>query len=102
MRDALHFLENRDEEAFRSDRQLRYALERALLIMGEASNRLSEDFKSKHTGVPWRRLIRLRNAVAHNYGPETILSVWQGLQILPQAELQLISILPPEYRKRES
>ena len=68
--------------------------------MGEASNRLSEDFQRQHSGVPWRRLVRLRNSVAHNYGPEIIGAVWQGLQILPLAELQLKSILPLEYREK--
>lgn len=101
MRDALEFLDGKTEADFRSDKQLRFALERALLIMGEASNRVSEDFQRQYAGVPWRRLVRLRNSVAHNYGPEIIGIVWEGLQILPQAELQLMSILPPEYRDKQ-
>ena len=100
IRDALQFLEGRNEIDFRADKQLRYALERALLIMGEASNRISEEFRKKHSGVPWRRFQQLRNAVAHTYGTATISSIWQGLKILPLAELQLVSILPPEYRNR--
>ncbi|MBT9585056.1 DUF86 domain-containing protein [bacterium] len=100
MRDALEFLEGKGEKDFRADKQLRYALERAILIMGEASKLVSEEFQQGHGGVPWRRLIRLRNSVAHNYGPETISLVWEGLRILPQAELQLKSILPNEYRNR--
>lgn len=94
MRDALEFLEGRTQEDFRKDKQLRFALERALLIIGEASNRISDEFRDEHEGVPWRHLVRLRNAVAHNYGPEIIPRVWEALQSLPQIELQLRSILP--------
>jgi uncharacterized protein with HEPN domain len=38
-----------------------------LLQIGELANHLSKEFKEKHSGIPWRSMIVLRNIVAHGY-----------------------------------
>lgn len=36
-------------------------------IIGEASNRLPEDFRARHKNIEWERIIGLRNRVIHEY-----------------------------------
>lgn len=39
----------------------------ALEIIGEASNKLHPDIKSKYPIVPWREMSDIRNKIIHNY-----------------------------------
>ena len=50
------------------NKMMRLAVERLLEIIGQAAKEISEDFKEKHQDVPWRRIIGLRNILAHEYG----------------------------------
>ena len=45
--------------------------------MGEAANRLSEEYKEMHPDVPWHQIIGLRNAVAHAYGHIDLEILWE-------------------------
>lgn len=61
---------------FEKDRKLRYAVERLLLVIGEAANHVSPQFRHKHPGVPWALFIGMRNVVAHEYGESLISRIW--------------------------
>ena len=61
---------------FEKDKVLRYATERLLLVVGEASNHLSPQFRNKHPEIPWAVFIRFRNILAHEYGESLLNRVW--------------------------
>jgi len=61
---------------FEKDKVLRYAAERLLLIIGEAANHLSPQFRKKHPEIPWEVFIRFRNILAHEYGDSLLTRVW--------------------------
>lgn len=46
-------------------------------IIGEAANRVSEDFKAGHPEIEWRRIIGLRNRVIHEYFGIDYETVWK-------------------------
>ena len=35
--------------------------------IGECANKLTAEFKTKHSGIPWRQIIDLRNRIVHDY-----------------------------------
>ncbi len=43
------------------------AICRNLEIIGEAANKLGEEFRAKHSGIPWRGMIDARNILIHAY-----------------------------------
>lgn len=43
------------------------AIERNLIIIGEASRCLSEEFKSSNTQIPWHSIIGFRHILVHEY-----------------------------------
>lgn len=43
------------------------AVVRNLEILGEAARNIPDDLREEHPEVPWRRMIGLRNIVAHQY-----------------------------------
>ncbi len=57
----------RGQEEFDSEWLVQHATERLLEIIGEACNAMSEDFRSDHPEVSWRRIINLRHRLAHHY-----------------------------------
>ena len=61
---------------FEKDKVLRYAAERLLLIIGEAANHVSPQFRRKHPEIPWEIFIRFRNILAHEYGESLLTRVW--------------------------
>ncbi len=62
------FVASRAYQDYLQDRMLRGAVERHLEILGEAARRVSGAFQEDHPEVPWRRIIGLRNVLAHEYG----------------------------------
>ena len=49
------------------DRLLSLALTRLLEIIGEAANRVPNDFQTKYPELPWLQMIGARNRLIHGY-----------------------------------
>lgn len=49
-------------------------------IIGEAANRLPEEFKDKHTAIDWFRIIGFRNRIVHDYMGVDYKIVWTIVQ----------------------
>lgn len=61
---------------FEQDKMMRYAAERLLLIIGEATHHVSPQFRHNHPEIPWEVFIKFRNILAHEYGDSLITRVW--------------------------
>ncbi|HUI87959.1 MAG TPA: HepT-like ribonuclease domain-containing protein [Anaerolineales bacterium] len=61
---------------FEKNKTLRYAVERLLLVIGEAASHVSPQFRNSHSEVAWPYLIDLRNILAHEYGEMLINRDW--------------------------
>ncbi len=55
-------------ETIVGDRRTLLALERLMELIGEAARRVSEEFQLAHPEIEWRKIIGLRNVLAHEYG----------------------------------
>jgi uncharacterized protein with HEPN domain len=56
------------------------AVLRNLQVLAESTQRLSEDFKSKHQDVEWYKIAGLRNILVHDYLGLDIETVWAILE----------------------
>jgi uncharacterized protein with HEPN domain len=54
-------------DSFTADSKTMDAVIRNFEIIGEAANRLPEDFKDIHSKVDWFRIIGFRNRIVHDY-----------------------------------
>lgn len=61
---------------FEKNHLIRYAVERQLLVIGEAANHVSEAFREKHPEIPWGQIIGQRNILAHEYGEILAERIW--------------------------
>lgn len=65
-----------DFEQFTLDEKTVDAVVRNFEIIGEASNRLSVDFKSQYPNVEWSRIRGFRNRLVHDYFGVDYSIVW--------------------------
>ena len=63
-------------DAFRSDRDKVDATAFRLAMIGEASHKLSGEFKARHPGIPWELIYRQRNIVVHAYDSIKAEVIW--------------------------
>lgn len=64
-------------EEFSNERITRFAVERLLIILGEAAARVSEPYRLAHPEIPWSAVQRARNLLAHTYGKAAAERVWK-------------------------
>ena len=67
-------------EAFATDVKTRYAVQMALMIMGEAAEALPAALHRRHPDVHWRGLADIGNTFRHQYWAVEHEITWAGLQ----------------------
>ena len=81
---------------FLEDNKTRSAVERQLITMGEAANRISAAFKAQNPGVPWDRLIQLRNFYVHGYDRLSVEAIWgTANRLVPRVARMIAPLIPP-------
>jgi uncharacterized protein with HEPN domain len=83
----LHVVGDMTFEAFENDWQRQWLVERGILIVSEASRRLSGEVKSRHPDIHWRNVAGIGNVLRHRYGWIEAAVMWAVVQDnLPQLE----------------
>lgn len=82
--DTAHRDFDQSEDVFRKSTTYQNAISLCILQIGELVNRLSDDFKSTYSEIPWRQIKGMRNYVAHEYGAIDLDIVWQASTVSVQ------------------
>ena len=64
------------KEELKNDELRKYAIVRAIEIIGEAVKNLSSEFKEKHKDIPWKEIIGTRDIMIHKYFGVDLEVVW--------------------------
>jgi len=75
--DILDFSKNKGRIDLENNKMLSYSLIHLLEIIGEAANGISDEFKKKHSNIPWKALIGMRNRLIHGYFDIDLDIVWK-------------------------
>ena len=67
-REILEFMQGVSPVEFERNTQLRYAVERQLMVIGEAARHVSHELQDQHPEIPWLQIIGQRNVLAHDDG----------------------------------
>jgi uncharacterized protein with HEPN domain len=73
-------LENISLEAFETDWQRQWIVERGIEIISEASRRLTDDMKARHPEIPWQKVAAIGNILRHNYENIAAPVIWKLAQ----------------------
>ena len=66
-----------DFPIFFENSMMRFACIKQMEIIGEASNHISDELKSKFTDVEWAQIVGMRNVFAHEYFGIDSSLVWE-------------------------
>lgn len=87
------FCEGVDWLVFESNVMLQDAVIRNIEIIGEASKKLSNDFRIKNKNIPWSDIAGMRDKLIHDYFGVDVEVVWQTVtQDIPLLEKLLKEI----------
>ena len=68
-----------DNDSFLKDSKTQSSVIMQLILIGEVSNKLSEDTKSK-IDLPWHKIIGLRHMAVHEYMNLDLYIIWDTVQ----------------------
>ena len=70
------FVKNVKYHHFSTNKEKIFAVERGVEIIGEASNKISDETRARLPHIPWRKIIGLRNRLAHEYSDIKLVKIW--------------------------
>ena len=87
------FIRNINEAEFYKNKEKRYAVVRALEIIGEAAKNLSKELRAKHKEIPWKEIAGMRDKLIHGYFGIKWELVWETVKNkIPELKNQLLKI----------
>lgn len=94
---VLRFVTNRTLDQYKNDLLLKSAVERQVEIIGEAARRVTAEFRTAHSEIPWRLVMAQRNVLAHDYGEIDPEKIWRVATIHVPALIVLLTPLVPPF-----
>lgn len=90
----LKYIKNKTKSDFAKDHMLSDAVEKNLLVIGEASTKISIDFKKENSEVDWKSIVGIRNKIIHEYFDINIDTIWLTVtKDIPVLKKQINQIL---------
>jgi len=94
-RRILRFASGLSRQTFLDDEKTQSAVVHQLLLIGEATKRLSDAFRDSHPGIPWRDIARMRDRLIHHYDAVDLDEVWKTIEAdVPDLLARLEPLVP--------
>ncbi|HUW90429.1 MAG TPA: DUF86 domain-containing protein [Candidatus Nanopelagicaceae bacterium] len=74
------FVEGMTFEDFKSDDKTSSAVIRKLEIIGEATKKIPENIRKKHSQIPWKEISGMRDKLIHAYSKVDLKLVWMTIK----------------------
>lgn len=71
------FVAGFDRNGFLRDPKTSDSVVRNLEVIGEAASRVDPGIRSRHSEIPWARIVGLRHRIVHSYFDVDLELVWQ-------------------------
>ncbi|NJK38743.1 MAG: DUF86 domain-containing protein [Oscillatoriales cyanobacterium RM2_1_1] len=94
-RTVISFVSGMTQAEFAEDRKTIAAVMYAISIMGEATKRLSNEFREEHPHLPWKELAGMRDRLVHDYRNIDLDILWDVVSVeIPALLVSLDPLLP--------
>jgi uncharacterized protein with HEPN domain len=85
------------KDEFIKDETIKRAVVRSLEIIGEATKKISGDFKAKWRSVDWKSMSGMRDRLIHDYMGINYTIVWDVVKNkIPELYIQIIEVIENE------
>ena len=78
--DIRSFVQDMSADGFMADKKTINAVLRSLEVIGEATNKIPTEVRTKYPDIPWEEIIGMRNRLIHEYFGVDLDIVWQTIQ----------------------
>jgi len=78
----IEFISEIEFENFLKNKMLQFAVVKNLEIIGEASYKLTNDFRENHPEIEWKKIIAMRHILVHGYYDTDETIVWNTAKSL--------------------
>jgi uncharacterized protein with HEPN domain len=91
------YTEGIDEDGFLKNNLIQDAVIRNFEIIGEATKKLNDDFRTKYSEIEWKKIAGMRDKLIHDYIGVDLWAVWGVVEnIIPTLDTQIEDILKKE------
>jgi len=90
------FAKGLTKDDLRTNEEKQSAILYQIIILGEATKRLSPEFKASHLEIPWQDIAGMRDILAHQYDRININILWDVVQKEAIELKKLITPLLPD------
>lgn len=88
------YVENRNFDDFLNDSMFRFACIKQLEIIGEASNHITIETKTKFQKIEWQQIVGMRNVFIHEYFGIDLSVAWEIIEKdIPDFKKKLDNVL---------
>ncbi|MEX2458773.1 MAG: DUF86 domain-containing protein [Actinomycetota bacterium] len=95
-RRCLTFTSGLSMEQFLDDEKTVSAVLHQLMVLGQATKRVSDEYRTAHTDLPWRQIAGTRDRLIHGYDLVDLEIVWRTVtDDLPPLVAALEMLVPP-------
>ena len=77
---VMKFAASLDRESLDIDESNTAGILLHIMIIGEATKRLSPEFREQHPEIPWRQMAGIRDIIAHQYDKVNFDMLWDVIQ----------------------
>ena len=99
-RRVLLFAEGLDKSQLKDNEEKQSAILYQIIVMGEATKRLSSEFRGQHSQIPWKDLAGMRDILAHQYDKINFKTLWDVISKDIPELLELLEALTKEIIER--
>ena len=75
------YVDGRDMQEFLADKKSYHAVIYNIMIIGEAANMLTFEFRESHSELQWRQITNMRNFLIHGYHNVEEDLVWEAISV---------------------
>ena len=91
---AVQYVSEKSYEEFLADIKIQDAVIRRIEIIGEASNRISNEARNRFSHLPWKEMRGMRNLLIHEYDEIDLKEIWNTVKNdLPDLIIEIEKIL---------
>jgi uncharacterized protein with HEPN domain len=88
------YLVNKEFSDFLANSMMKFACIKQIEIIGEASNHISDDTKSKFSQIEWSQIVGMRNVFVHEYFGVDSSLVWEIIKNdVPDLKVKIKAII---------